>query len=1260
MRYASFCRKPVPRLWLSLTLALLINASVIPTLIFSNLLFPSNDFVSSFHIAYADDEPIFSDDQCFAVADEPSKLDALIEIDLTEGTTTKIGDIQITGQMEAIAVVPDPVIAGQATIYAANAHIFGSLSVQGYGSDEPVVYWVPIGPFGRANGSADSVTLSDVDGLTFDIKNDIMYGVQRRNQNKPDLLFVVDRYTGHFIPGYFDTPDGPADYVEIDIIDGLHDVDDIAIHPETREMYGIINDNGRGGILVQLDPATGAITKSYTIRDGSGQVVDDLEGLAFTSSFELYGSTGEHGPDRADKNKLFWINLNSRDEINQEVRAYTTAVFEKNADDVEGLGCLTTPPGTPAIEIEKSTNGQDADEPGSGPEIFMGCPVVWDYTITNIGEVDLSNVQLQDDQLGQINCPSAELVEGESMVCSIESTATAIDYANLGSVTADSSRGPVSATDPSHYTGIPTSIVLEKYTNGHDADVAPGPTIPQGEAVTWTYVVTNTSTVPLQGITVTDDQLADGEISCPAAQLAAGASMTCSASGVAVAGQYANIGTVTATPEGGCIPVTDSDPSHYFGAVPGMILEKFTNGFDADLPEDGPELAVGCEVLWSYEISNTGNIALENLILTDDQIGPISCPAEGLPVGESMVCSSPGFAVEGQYANIGTVTATPVGSTIPLDATDPSHYSGLLAAVEIEKSTSSADVEAVDADEAPGPSIQSGTVVTWTYSVVNTGALDLINVTVVDDQVADVQCPQDTLAIGESMICTASGTAISGQYANIATVIANAVTTAGVNACSPVTDSDPSHYFGILPDLDIAQTVVVDWSYSVTNTGQITLENVLVDGGADVEISCPLETLDIGQSMSCTASGPQERFSNDAIVTAYPQGRDIELVQQISATPITSLELSVLADGAQSGGGFTGFTSMATESVLAVGSETTWRYLLENNSTFAVERIDGQVIDLLSGEAAVLTCPQSTLAPASTMECTLTHTVAAGRNGRIGSVVGYLAGTDRLVASDAVAFYHGVAPATVGGRLFVDELSVVGTANGLQDPGEKNLLDPNVEVKIELYRYDGSLVQTGGADDEGRYEFTGLLPDDYYIVVHRPTATDGIIQGFLWSQPNQTNNRLDSDVDAAWNVDPDLAQTEFFRLESGEVDYSWDIGFQQLSLFGQVYVDANENGQRDDGEEGLSNVTVSLSNESLSGAEVITLNTDGSGIYDYGTLDPSRYVIHITPPSQYRETLSGTAGEIDLANGVNFALVPDTSTTIYLPLLTGLVTEGGK
>ena len=109
------------------------------------------------------------------------------------------------------------------------------------------------------------------------------------------------------------------------------------------------------------------------------------------------------------------------------------------------------------------------------------------------------------------------------------------------------------------------AVRIEKSTNGEDADKAPGPKIPIGDPVTWEYVVTNTGTVDLSNVVVTDDQTVT--IECPESSLLAGESMTCTGSDVASEGQYRNVGTVTADSPSG--QVSDSDASHYFGQMPG-------------------------------------------------------------------------------------------------------------------------------------------------------------------------------------------------------------------------------------------------------------------------------------------------------------------------------------------------------------------------------------------------------------------------------------------------------------------------------------------------------------------------------------------------------------------------------------------------------------------------------------------------------------------------------------------------------------------
>ena len=73
-----------------------------------------------------------------------------------------------------------------------------------------------------------------------------------------------------------------------------------------------------------------------------------------------------------------------------------------------------------------------------------------------------------------------------------------------------------------------------------------------------------------------------------------GASTLCTETGVAQIGQYANTSVVTGTPTLGPVtPVTDTNPSHYYGPDPKIKLTKYTNGEDADTPTGPVVFAAG-------------------------------------------------------------------------------------------------------------------------------------------------------------------------------------------------------------------------------------------------------------------------------------------------------------------------------------------------------------------------------------------------------------------------------------------------------------------------------------------------------------------------------------------------------------------------------------------------------------------------------------------------------------------------------------------
>ncbi|MEO8378379.1 MAG: GEVED domain-containing protein [Acidobacteriota bacterium] len=397
-------------------------------------------------------------------------------------------------------------------------------------------------------------------------------------------------------------------------------------------------------------------------------------------------------------------------------------------------------------------------------------------------------------------------------------------------------------------------VDIEKFTNGQDADTAPGPAVLVGSTVNWTYVVTNVSGRELVGISVTDDQ--GVVVSCPGTTLDAGLSFTCTASGTAIAGQYANIGTVTATRTDQAV-VTDADPSHYFGqAAFAVSIEKRTNGFDADTPP-GPVISPGSPVQWDYVITNTSSEALINIVVADDQGVVVNCPSTTLAIGASMTCTGSGIAQAGPYVNTGTVTATLAVSNAGASASDLSHYYG--RGLVVVKLTNGIDVTV-----PPGPAVSPGSTVTWTYEVTNPGPEAVTGLVVTDDQGVSVSCPQSTLDDDETVTCTGTGIAQPGQYTNVGT--ATAVLPGG----SSVSGSDTSYYFGdeiriqkltngvdadTPPGPSIAIGAPVNWTYVITNTSSGPYTGVTVTDDQGVTVTCPDTNLAAGASMTCTASG---------------------------------------------------------------------------------------------------------------------------------------------------------------------------------------------------------------------------------------------------------------------------------------------------------------------------------------------------------------------------------------------------------------------
>jgi LPXTG-motif cell wall-anchored protein len=529
----------------------------------------------------------------------------------------------------------------------------------------------------------------------------------------------------------------------------------------------------------------------------------------------------------------------------------------------------------------------------------------------------LEQIALTDDVLGPVTCPATTLAPDASMTCTVTGTAAAGQYENVATVTGVFAGATVTDTDPSHYFGEAPAVDIEKFVNGDDADLPPGPLVSVGDPVKWTYVVTNTGNIPLVTWSVTDDQ--GFAIACPRiGLLVPGQSVICFVGQApAEEGLNTNIGTVNATSLGGT-PVTDSDPANYFGIQGAIHLEKSTNGEDADDPP-GPFITPGEPVTWTYVVTNEGNTPLSDVVLTDFRllaappvfVGGDTDGDELLDVDETWTYTASAAAEEGEYTNFARV----VGLTllgVQVADTDPSHYFGAAPGVAIKKFTNGDD-----ADEAPGPFIPVGAAVEWTYVVTNTGNQPLVQVAVTDDQGVAVTCPQDTLPVGGEMICTASGVAEIGEYANVGTVTADPASEVGVEQV--LSASDPSHYFGAVsaielvkfangedanepPGITVPAGPDVTMTFVVTNPGNVAIRGVtLTDdkglvptfvGGDDNANG----DLDPGETWTYEATaGPAsgDNLNNIGTVTAV----------DVMENPLTASDPANINTGQPTGGG---------------------------------------------------------------------------------------------------------------------------------------------------------------------------------------------------------------------------------------------------------------------------------------------------------------------------------------------------------------------
>ncbi len=275
-----------------------------------------------------------------------------------------------------------------------------------------------------------------------------------------------------------------------------------------------------------------------------------------------------------------------------------------------------------------------------GPTIYSNVSPSFKFVVTNTGTEPLSNIGVTDDVYGPIGA-FPFLAPGESTAFYHTVPWEFGIHTNKATVT---SAFGVSDDSRAYYTGVEAapSITLQKYVSAdggvtwEDAEFPPGPSIYSDVSPQFLFVVTNVGNVPLTDVEVKDSVY--GVIGL-VPTLAAGKKVAFIRIAPWQAGAHINIATVTSTFD--TQTITDSDMAHYFGANPGISIVKYVsvdNGaswLHANTPP-GPRLPNGVTPKFKYEVKNTGNVQLTNIVITDNVLGDIETLPE-LAAGDSKI-----------------------------------------------------------------------------------------------------------------------------------------------------------------------------------------------------------------------------------------------------------------------------------------------------------------------------------------------------------------------------------------------------------------------------------------------------------------------------------------------------------------------------------------------------------------------------------------------------------------------------------------------
>jgi len=609
-------------------------------------------------------------------------------------------------------------------------------------------------------------------------------------------------------------------------------------------------------------------------------VSDPLTGLSgITFGTWPSGTVGTLAPGQTVRGTATYAVTQADVDAGSIVNTATSAATTPTGGTVRATGSATVTPasGAPSIDLVKTERLGTTATGVAGDTVRLG------YTITNTGNQTLTNVALTDEQSGHSafvfgTWPSGTagtLGAGQSVTATATYTLTQADV-DRGTVSSDAtttgvSPGGVTVRDTDGGSVVTTRTPAVSLTEQGSVTSGNGGV---GSVVTWTYRATNTGTVTLTvpevvhalGGTVTYAWPNAPNTLAPGQTVTATTTSTITQADVD-AGALIDSSSVTGTAPDGTDPATVTATATATvptsSAAPGIAVTK-AETFSAD-GSTTRAAVVGDQVDMRYVVTNTGNVTLTIVGVQDAQQGISSIVFAD---GDTTITLAPGrsatatatYTLSQSDVDAGGVRSaatafgtTPAGTRVTASATDGVTITPT-AAVTLAKTAR----YGTDASGA----VQGGRVgdtVVFSFLATNTGSVTLRDLSLRDELIGlataapvsasatlrDVEWSGGTagyLAPGERLRATATYTVTqadvdAGSILNRATVSGTTpagATTSGDAAVTIATDAENTAAIGIVKQAAVRGTGTpqpgdpVDLSYTVTNTGDFTLDGVAV------------------------------------------------------------------------------------------------------------------------------------------------------------------------------------------------------------------------------------------------------------------------------------------------------------------------------------------------------------------------------------------------------------------------------------------------